>query len=89
MEPGPSKNEGGSNWANFVEAVRANKRDIQNNEIEEGAISCTLMHLGNIAYRLGRTLNFDPVKLVVVGDSEANAMFTRNYRKPFVVPEKV
>ena len=89
IEPGPSKNQGGSNWANFIDAVRANDRKVQNNEIEEGAISCTLMHLGNISYRLGRAINFDPVKLEITGDKEAAAMMTRQYRAPFVVPSKV
>jgi hypothetical protein len=89
IEPGPSKTEGGSNWKNFIDAVRAGDSKVQNNEIEEGAISCTLMHLGNISYRLGRSLNFDPVKLEVIGDKEANSMFTRKYREPFVVPSKV
>ncbi len=87
--PGPSKNEGGSNWANFIDAVRANKRDVQNNEIEEGATSVTLMHLGNISYRLGRAINFDPVKLEIIGDKEATAMMTRQYRAPFIVPKNV
>ncbi|MEJ7609491.1 MAG: Gfo/Idh/MocA family oxidoreductase [Bryobacteraceae bacterium] len=88
-DQGPAKTEGGSNWANFIDAVRANKSEVQNNEIEEGAITCTLMHLGNISYRLGRTLNFDSEKFVVTGDAEANKMFARNYRAPFIVPAKV
>jgi hypothetical protein len=47
------------------------------------------MHLGNIAYRLGRTINFDPEKQMIVGDAEAAKMMTRAYRTPFVVPAKV
>jgi predicted dehydrogenase len=89
LEPGPSKNEGGSNWRNFIEVVKSGDRSKQNNDIEEGCISAVLMHLGNISYRLGRTLNFDSTKMAVVGDAEANKMFTRNYRAPFVVPAKV
>ena len=54
-----------------------------------GAISTTLVHLANISYRLGRTLHFDAATYSVTGDAEANKMFTRAYRKPFVVPEKV
>jgi hypothetical protein len=34
-------------------------------------------------------LKFDAATYSCVGDPEANKMFTRNYRKPFVVPEKV
>jgi hypothetical protein len=60
-----------------------------NAPIEEGAISTTLVHLANISYRLGRTLHFDAERYSCKGDAEANAMFKRAYRKPFVVPEKV
>jgi predicted dehydrogenase len=89
LEAGPSKNEGGSNWRNFIEVVKSGDRSKQNNDIEEGCISAVLMHLGNISYRLGRTLEFDSTKMQVVGDAEANKMFTRSYRAPFVVPSKV
>ncbi|HZT82437.1 MAG TPA: Gfo/Idh/MocA family oxidoreductase, partial [Gemmataceae bacterium] len=40
-------------------------------------------------YRVGRRLTVDPAKETFVGDTQANAMLTREYRKPFVVPEKV
>jgi hypothetical protein len=87
--PAPSGPRGGDNWANFIQAVRSRKQSDLNAPIEEGAPSVTLIHLANISYRLGRTLNFDPETLTVKGDAEANRMFTRNYRAPFVVPEKV
>ena len=48
-----------------------------------------LAHLGNIAYRLGRKLKFDPKAEKFVGDTEADGMLTRHYRAPFVVPETV
>jgi predicted dehydrogenase len=87
--PAPSAPRGGDNWANFIQAVRSRKQSDLNAPIEEGAPSVTLIHLANISYRLGRTLHFDPETLTVKGDPEANRMFTRNYRAPFVVPEKV
>jgi hypothetical protein len=34
-------------------------------------------------------LNFDSASYSCTGDEEANRMFKRNYRAPFVVPEKV
>ncbi len=49
----------------------------------------TLVHLANISYRLGRSLQFDAATYSCRGDAEANAMFTRAYRAPFVVPERV
>ncbi|HEU0140584.1 MAG TPA: Gfo/Idh/MocA family oxidoreductase [Bryobacteraceae bacterium] len=89
QQPGPERSEGGNNWANFIAALRSGKQEDLLAPIEEGAMSSTLMHLGNIAYRLGRTLHFDAETMTVKGDAEANKMFTRAYRKPFVVPEKV
>jgi predicted dehydrogenase len=88
-EPGPSGNEPGNNWANFIELLRTRDRSKQNAPITEGALSVQLVHLANISYRVGRTLQFDSEKFEVTGDSEANALFTRNYRAPYIVPEKV
>ncbi len=89
QKPGPERKEGGNNWANFIQVVRSRNRAEQNAPIEEGVLSTELVHLANISYRLGRTLEMDPVTNTVKGDAEANRMFTREYRKPFVVPEKV
>jgi len=88
-KPGPARNAGGSNWANFIEAVRAGKPEMLNNPIQEGAHSSTLMHLANISYRLGRALVIDPVTITVKNDAEANKMLTRVYRKGFEVPAKL
>ncbi len=79
----------GGHFGNFVNVVRSRKRAQLNAEIEEGAISTVLVHLANISYRLGRTLHFDPVSVTVKNDPEANKMFTRPYRAPYVVPVKV
>ena len=79
----------GNNWANFIAALRTRKHEDLNAPIEEGAISTTLVHLANISYRLGRSLQFDAASYSCVGDEEANLMFKRNYRKPFVVPDKI
>jgi predicted dehydrogenase len=89
QKPGPSGTEKGNHWANFIDVVRSRKQADLFAPIDEGAISTTLVHLANISYRLGRSLHFDAASYSCVGDPEANKMFTRNYRKPFVVPEKV
>lgn len=88
-EPGPARNAGGDHYKNFVEAVRAKDKKILNGPIETGHLSASLAHLGNISYRLGRTLHFDPQKEIFTGDKEANAMLTRKYRAPYLIPEKV
>jgi predicted dehydrogenase len=45
--------------------------------------------LDTVKCRVGRKLNLEPTKEIFVGDKEANAMLTREYRKGFEVPEKV
>ena len=52
-----------------------------NADIEIGHLSSSLCHLGNIATRIGRVLEFDPKHEQIVGDGEANAMLSREYRK--------
>jgi predicted dehydrogenase len=92
QQPGPTAQAGGDHYANFVECVRSRKKESLTAPIEEGHISCALMHLANASYRLGRTLNFDPQTEQVLGDEEANRLLRdedRGYRAPFVVPEKV
>jgi predicted dehydrogenase len=88
-EAGPTMTKGGSHFANFFSAVRDRKRETLTAEIEEGAASTVLVHLANISYRVGRTIHFDPKTMTIQGDSEASKLMTREYRKPFVVPEKV
>jgi predicted dehydrogenase len=88
-EPGPKGKGEGDHFDNFVKAVRARKPEMLNAEILEGHLSSALCHLGNISYRLGRSLTFDPHAENFGSDSEANAMLTRDYRSPFTMPARV
>jgi hypothetical protein len=63
---------------NFVAAIRGETK--LNAEIEEGVKTTTLCHLGNVAYRTGNTVNFDPAKREITGDPAAAALWTREYR---------
>ena len=56
-------------------------------DIEEGYISSSCCILANLSMQLGRTLEWDAAKEVVVGDEEANRLFRRPYRKPWIHPE--
>lgn len=85
-EPGPSGKGAGNEWATFIQGVRQRKREALGVDIEEGHLSSVLCHLANLAYRTGRTLEFDPASERFLGDDKANALLTREYRKPFVVP---
>lgn len=88
-EPGPSRDEGGDHYGNFIDAVRAEDPSMVTADAEEGHLSSALCHLGLISTKLGRSFDFDPATETIPGDEEANAMLTRNYRGPFTVPEKV
>ncbi|HET6880167.1 MAG TPA: Gfo/Idh/MocA family oxidoreductase [Pirellulales bacterium] len=67
-----------SHIGNFLSCIRAGGRP--NAEIEEGVKSTNLCHLGNIAYRTGRTVKFDPKAKRIVGDEEQLALWSREYR---------
>jgi predicted dehydrogenase len=88
-KPGPSRKEGGDHFLNFITAVRAHNKSLLNAPVETAHLSSALAHLGNIAYRTGRTLNFDPAKEKFINDDEANALLTRPPRAPYVVPDKI
>jgi predicted dehydrogenase len=76
-------------YQNFIDAIRANDPKMLNCDIVEGHLSSALPHLANISYRVGRALTFDGKTETIVGDAEANKLLTREYRKPYVIPEKV
>ena len=91
-EPFAGSKEGGkegNHWANFLEAVRSGKDEALHSDITEGHLSTSLCHLANISYRVGRSLKFVGLQEKFANDPEADAMLTRVYRKPYVVPEKV
>jgi predicted dehydrogenase len=95
-ELGPVKSEddfppeGESNgWKNLVECVRSGRKQDIDKPMIDGHLSASLCHLGIISYRMGRELHFNPEAEKFVNDKEADKLLTREYRKPYVVPEKV
>lgn len=88
---GMDRGAGGTDghFTNFIEAVRKHDKSVLNGPVETAHLSSALAHLGNIAYRLERVLTFNPETEKFVGDPEADRMLTREYRAPYIVPEKV
>ena len=81
-----------AHFKNFIDCLVSRNTADLHAPIEEGHISCALVHLANASYRLGRTLNFNPDTQEVIGDEEAAQLLRdgdRGYRAPFVVPEDV
>jgi predicted dehydrogenase len=79
----------GNHFQAFIDAIRSGDQRLANGDIREGFYSCALVHLANISYRLGRSLEFDPLKMKFINAPDADAMLTRKYREPFVVPDRV
>jgi predicted dehydrogenase len=93
-EKGPSRSEGGEltlHFKNWFDAIRARDMSIQNGPVQSGHLSSSLAHLGNISYRLGKQLSFDPVAERFIGSDidDANNMLTREYRAPYLLPEVI
>jgi predicted dehydrogenase len=80
---------GTDHYANFLDAIRSGKDETLHCDINEGFTSSALPLLANISYRLGRGLTFNGEAEKFVKDNEADAMLTREYRKGYVVPNKV
>jgi predicted dehydrogenase len=85
----PMETKGNGNEAqmlhvrNFLDCVKSRQRPIA--DVEEGHLTATMCHLGNIATRLSRSLNWDAAKEEFIGDKEANQMLSRTYRKPWTL----
>jgi len=120
---------------NFIDVVRSRKVSDLSTDVLEGHLSCALIHMANISFRLGKKASSGEIKEVIQGEKEfiesfelfqdhlsangidleqnsvtlgpmlkmdpkkerfvgylheeANKLVSRDYRKPFVVPEKV
>jgi hypothetical protein len=120
---------------NFIQAVRSRRPGDLVSDMLQGHLSAALVHLGNISYRVGKTLPDREIRERIVGNTElsaayerfqthllangvdldktpatlgalltfdpaaerfvgefsqaANQLVSREYRAPFVVPEKV
>jgi predicted dehydrogenase len=93
-EPGPALtteekgDEGDAHFANFIQCVRSRKSEGLKAALEDGHLSTALCHLGNISYRVGRSVTFDGASERFDGDEEANTFLGRTYRAPYVLPDK-
>ena len=77
-----------NHYQNFIDAIR-NGTPLRA-EVEVGHRSAALCHLGNIATRVGRVLNFDPETETFADDAEATSLLSREYRNGhFAVPKGV
>jgi predicted dehydrogenase len=71
-------------WADFVQAIESGSRPTCDVQIGHDATNMSL--LGMLSYKLGRSVNWDGEKEVIVGDDEANQLLRRQYRGSWKYP---
>ncbi len=75
--------EAGAHMKNFFECMRDGGRTISDPWTHHRSVSAC--HLANIAMRLGRELQYDPIKEDFVGDDKASGMLRREQRAKYSI----
>ena len=78
-----------NHFTNFLDCVRSGRWQDLHADILEGHMSSSICHLGNIACRLKRSLQFNPETETFMNDAEADTYLTKVYRSPYNLPDKV
>jgi Oxidoreductase family, C-terminal alpha/beta domain len=71
-------------WTNFLNSIKSQKLPIC--DIEIGHRSSNVALLGNLSMKLGRSVNWDGEKEIILNDPEANKLLRRDYRGSWVYP---
>jgi predicted dehydrogenase len=74
----------GPHLRNFVDCVKS--RAVPACSIETGHVSSALCHLGNIAYRVGRSIQVNSAAGTISEDAVANQLARRENRSPWTLP---
>ena len=90
-EKGPSMGVGdavrdrgkGTHLSNFLDCVRTRNQPLA--PALQVHRSCALVHLGEVAYRTGKVLEFDPETETITNHPGANRLLTKDYRGPWSV----
>ena len=72
-------------WADFIDSIQSGRRPKCDVQIGHEATNLSL--LGMLSLKLGRSVEWDGEKEVIVGDDEANQLLRRKYRGNWKYPE--
>lgn len=72
-----------SHYRNFLDCIKTRSETAAS--VEVGHRSASVCHLGNIAMRLKRKIQWDPVQERIVNDASANQMLDRVRRAPWIL----
>ena len=84
FQPGPldiDVRRGRFHYDDWIECIKTRQKPIC--DVEIGARSATVCHLGNICNWVRRPIKWDPVKEEIIGDPEASRWLSRPYRAPW------
>lgn len=88
LAEGHEENPEKAHFQNFINCIRSRTQPVAN--AEQGHLSASLVHLGNIAYRTGnKRLLFDGEKEEFINDPEAAKFLKNTYREAYNFPEKI
>ena len=73
--------ESRNHYVDWLDAIRKRTKPVC--DIETGLRSVSVCLLGNIAYKLGRPLKWNPEREEIIGDAEASKLLSRPYRAPW------
>ena len=82
-EEGEAYETGSAHHVAFIEAIRSRKDP--NVTVEIGHSSCTMCTIGNIAYDLNQSLEWNPATQQFVGNDLANTKLHYNYREGYKI----
>jgi predicted dehydrogenase len=71
-------------WVDLLDAIRTRRHPVC--DIEAIHESTNVSLLGMLAYKLGRSIEWDGEHERVIGDRDADRMLSRDYRKPWKYP---
>lgn len=69
---------------NFLHCIRTRETPV--GDPVTAHLSCSLVHLGNVAYEAGAVINFDPKTERIKGNPVASKLLTKTYRDPYGLP---
>jgi len=67
----------------FIDIIEGKSNELC--PLDEAIISDSISHMGDIAIRTNRKVTWDPVRGEVVADPEANKLFIREMRSPYII----
>ncbi len=73
----------GGHVENFLTSIKTRQKTVCHPEVSHRAT--TISHLSNLCARLGRDLNYDPVKERFINNDQANRMLSRAIRGPYTL----